>query len=92
MGVPPSAVARFWAPPSRESTTAPVTEIAIFKKLQLFIKFLFIWINNLKTVQRKKRNFSLKLFILPLFYRPLGRRRHSSLPPIYTYGAITQHQ
>jgi len=70
---------------------SPTREITNFKKIQLFIKFHFIWINNLKSLQRMKRNFSFKIFILRLFYRPLGLPLHSPLPPIYTHGAITQH-
>jgi len=46
---------------------ANLTEIINFKKSQLFSEFIFISLNNLKSVEHKKSNFFVKniLFATP---------------------------
>ena len=79
-----SGVARFFGAWGQQSQWLSLTEIMNLRKSQLFIEFPYITLNNLKFVERRKSNFSFKIFCCPICCPFGGDARGGRTPPPVT--------
>jgi hypothetical protein len=59
-----SGIARFRGSWGEWSQSQPLTKIMYFQKIASIVKFLLVWLNNLKYVECRKTNFVITMFVL----------------------------